>query len=494
MNKYVTKKTPLALCVGLAISLSALANTSVDANGATCTQATAVCFDTVLTIQERAIYRRAVDAAVWGMPFANFHAMREGHRTDGGINLNDIAYNSKIQDWRLQITTPNNTTPYAMAYWNLSNGPVVIEIPRSEANVGVYGSMLDSWQRPLEDVGAKGKDGGAGAKYIILPPNYQGAYPGGRGHVVVKSSTFNNFMLLRPLIKDTRKSNLKLAENFVKKIKIYGYNKADAQPVGKHKDMYGKALNLVPAYDDTLFDRINALVQEEPIERKDLAMMGLLNTLGIEKGSEFKPTAKVRKILKAAAYEAHQYMNDTYINTDINLQVFKHWSLITGIGAVETSMRYEYPTYLDINGRANLFNVAFAPVKNFDIFKPAAFYLLSAKDTQGQILNGSNNYKLHVPAKVPTKQFWSALVYDLDDATWFDHQPKPGVASNDKGVIKNKDGSVDLYFGAKAPKGKEANWIPTTEAKEYFVYFRLYGPTPEFFRRQWVLDGIEKVN
>jgi hypothetical protein len=28
-------------------------------------------------------------------------------------------------------------------------------------------------------------------------------------------------------------------------------------------------------------------------------------------------------------------------------------------------------------------------------------------------------------------------------------------------MITNDDGSIDLYFGPKAPKGKEANWIQT---------------------------------
>ena len=39
---------------------------------------------------------------------------------------------------------------------------------------------------------------------------------------------------------------------------------------------------------------------------------------------------------------------------------------------------------------------------------------------------------------------------------------------------KPKDGSVDLYFGAKAPEGKEANWIQTVPGKGWFACLRLY--------------------
>ena len=41
---------------------------------------------------------------------------------------------------------------------------------------------------------------------------------------------------------------------------------------------------------------------------------------------------------------------------------------------------------------------------------------------------------------------------------------------------KNADGSVDIYFGPKAPAGKESNWIPTDPAREFELMVRLYGP------------------
>jgi hypothetical protein len=58
---------------------------------------------------------------------------------------------------------------------------------------------------------------------------------------------------------------------------------------------------------------------------------------------------------------------------------------------------------------------------------------------------------------------------------------------------KNADGSVDLYFGPKAPAGFEKNWVPTLAGKAWFPYFRLYGPTEAHFNRTWKLPNIEKV-
>ena len=58
----------------------------------------------------------------------------------------------------------------------------------------------------------------------------------------------------------------------------------------------------------------------------------------------------------------------------------------------------------------------------------------------------------------------------------------------------NEDGSVDIYFGPKAPRGKEKNWIPTNAGEGWFSYFRLYGPTQDHFDLKWVLPDIEKAN
>jgi hypothetical protein len=69
---------------------------------------------------------------------------------------------------------------------------------------------------------------------------------------------------------------------------------------------------------------------------------------------------------------------------------------------------------------------------------------------------------------------------------------KVGLSSYDKSTMQlNGDGSVDLYFGPKAPAGKEANWIPTRE--DFCIVFRLYGPEKAYFDKTWKLADIEEV-
>ena len=126
-----------------------------------------------LDIDERMIHRRAIELIVWSQPLMNYKAMRDAFFSLGA-NYNDVVYHSKVQNWKFQIATPNSTTPYVWTAWNLKDGPVVVEIPASTADIGIFGTLMESWQRPLEDVGAKGKNGGRGGKYVILPPGYRG--------------------------------------------------------------------------------------------------------------------------------------------------------------------------------------------------------------------------------------------------------------------------------------------------------------------------------
>jgi hypothetical protein len=67
------------------------------------------------------------------------------------------------------------------------------------------------------------------------------------------------------------------------------------------------------------------------------------------------------------------------------------------------------------------------------------------------------------------------------------------VNSNQKALQKNKDGSVDIYFGPKAPKGHETNWIPTNKDRRFFLLFRCYGPQPGLFDGSFELNDIELI-
>jgi len=438
------------------------------------------------TVHQRMFHHRAIDAVVWAMPLLNFKTFRDGHRAIG-VEYNDVAYYSKIQDWKFQTATPNNTTPYVNFFWTTKDGPVVVEIPPSAEGVGIFGTLMDAWQRPLEDVGAKGKDGGHGARYLLLPPGYDGEIL--PGAYTLKQRTYNGFAILRSIISNSSPENLAKAEAFAKKIKVYPLAQAENPPKTRHKDIYGILMEGTPKLDRTIYSELHEIIQEEVVEEQNLAMMGLLSQIGIQKGKPFKPDVKTEEIYEAAAADALQYMIEQY-HRYLNPRVYegKRWSTLTPPGNRETGFSYEFPDRFDYHARGVLYYAVISSVKNYGT---ATYYVDLAEDKDGNWLDGGKNYKLIVPPHVPARDFWSVVVYDRETAAWIREMPKVGLDSSMEDVISNENGSVDVYFGPKAPKGKEANWIPTAEGRKFILLFRFYGPEPAALDGSWELNDIE---
>jgi hypothetical protein len=57
----------------------------------------------------------------------------------------------------------------------------------------------------------------------------------------------------------------------------------------------------------------------------------------------------------------------------------------------------------------------------------------------------------------------------------------------------NADGSLDVYFGPKAPAGKKSNWGPSVEGRRCFLGFRFYAPRAAVFNKSWKLNDVKKL-
>jgi len=119
-------------------------------------------------------------------------------------------------------------------------------------------------------------------------------------------------------------------------------------------------------------------------------------------------------------------------------------------------------------------------------------YAAAFVDAKGNPLNGGMNYKLHLPPNIPIKNFWSVIVYDNQTRSMIQtDQQYPMVTSQNKDLLVNPDGSVDVYFRPKAPAGKENNWVQTIPGKGWNTLLRLYSPLEPWFDKTWRPGEIE---
>ena len=103
-------------------------------------------------LDQRTLYRRAVEAVIWGMPAVNYDRMLQSFIAAGG-GANQIAYWSSLLDGLNQTLTPNPDTVYVNPFFDTREvGPMVLEIPPAGAG-SITGSIDDCWQNALEDVG-----------------------------------------------------------------------------------------------------------------------------------------------------------------------------------------------------------------------------------------------------------------------------------------------------------------------------------------------------
>jgi hypothetical protein len=115
------------------------------------------------------------------------------------------------------------------------------------------------------------------------------------------------------------------------------------------------------------------------------------------------------------------------------------------------------------------------------------------KDQDGQWLQGGNRYTLRVPANAPAEQFWAMTLYDTETRSFIDTPSDIAGLDSRKDLIKNDDGSVDLYFGPEAPQRQEQNCVPMIPGRGWFAYFRLYAPTEAYFDRSWKLPDVVRI-
>jgi hypothetical protein len=437
-------------------------------------------------LDERTLHRRAVEAAIWGMPIVAFDAMREAFFRDAGAKYGDVCFLSKPADWKLQITTPNASSLYVYLNFNTKDGPVVYEIPPA-VGAGLFGSINDAWQTPLVDVGPAGDDEGKGGKYLLLPPGYTEAEPA--GYFTVRMNTYNGYSVLRAIPTSYAGDDVAKAIALIKQIRLYPLDQAAHPPEGRHIDIAGRLFDGIPQYDASFYNRLARMLKEETVQPRDFVAMGQLRSLGISMASEFTPDAKRRDVLARGVDEAHAgFMRD--VASGQRFWPGSRWNVPGRGTSTKTAFTFETHDGLDIDERAMSFFFVCAPPKKLGA---ASMYVFVAEDASGAPLSGDATYCLRVPPNVPVKQFWAVTVYDLETAGFFRESPCVERNSYEEGVQKNADGSVDVYFGPDAPDGKEPNWIFTAPGTRWISAFRFSGPEKAVSDKSWVLPDIEPV-
>jgi hypothetical protein len=440
--------------------------------------------ETVEKLYDQMDFQRASQAYLWGIPAVGLNEWRKAQsdifKAKNGEMLSYLDFDEK-----LGILTPNYTTPYIITMIDIEeSGPIVVELPPGL----MAGMIMDAWQRVLADLGVVGPDQGKGGKFLILPPGHEMVEP--EGYYVVQSPSRTVLAGVRLLGDDKEKA----IKELIPGIKTYTWSPDGTGEVMPVRHAGDEKWSQMPPHGMAYWESLNEVVQNEPVMERDRLILAQLRFLGIEKGEPFEPDARQKEILEEGAIvgEAMAKANTTDKRVEPPFWPGTNWK-----HALVVSVDQRMPGYDQLGERAAWFYEAVAISKGMLTETPGVGqrYIAAYKDGDGAWLTGGNTYKLHVPANPPAKQFWSVTAYDEDTRQMvINDQGRPDLSSRKEDLVKNGDGSVDVYFGPEAPEGKEANWVQTVPGEGWFAYFRFYGPTEPFFDKSWALPDFEKMS
>ncbi|WP_429258215.1 DUF1254 domain-containing protein [Paraburkholderia sp. GAS334] len=442
--------------------------------------------ETAQKVYDNLDFTRGVEAFLNGIPGASLVALRAGLREVGATG-STIGIFESLMDSKSLFLTANTETVYFWNWMDLKDGPVVVETPPN-----ILGVVDDFWFRYVTDLGNAGPDKGKGGKYLFVPPGYKGDLPKS-GYIIVKSPTFGNLLFGRAFMKngDPRPGVASLKAH----LRVYPLSQASTPPATKFVDMSGKVMNTVHANTIKFYDEVNEIIQEEPAGVYGPDMTGLFASIGIVKGQPFKPDARMTKILTDAVAVGNATARAIdFSNRDKAVLIYpdRHWNTPFVGGSYE----WLNGGARNFDARTMFFYAATVDTPAMAIAMPGigSQYAAGNFDANGKPFDGAKDYTLHVPPNVPVKNFWSVVLYDTQTRSMLQTDQQFPSLSSEKGLVKNADGSVDLYFGPKAPAGKEGNWIQTIPGKSWFTIFRLYGPLAPWFDKSWKLEDIKQTS
>ncbi len=471
-------------------------------------------------------FMRGVEAFLSSYQGASTYAIRRGF-LDVGVKDSQILMFGELMDSASLFLTANSDTVYFLSFVDVTNGPLVVDVPEMPAGSAILGTIDDMWFHWVTDFGLPGPDRGDGGRYLLVGPGYHGPLPDGGFHVS-HVPTNHAIVLGRAFMVDNDPAPAVEAIKAGLRIRAYqpgAAGTAVASFLAGHAPLAGAAdddetvfvdakhfaMNTIPPNDFGFWEMINEVIQQEPAGSGDPEILGQLAAVGIRKGHPFAPDERMRAILEDAVavgnatartlfFAAREsegfayYPDSAWFN---GLWVGGYTFMdpppqITADG-VEQS---ESDGARKLNSRTAFLYPAtgVTPAMCMRLTGIGSQYLMASRDANGEYLDGGRTYRLSLPRDIPESRFWSVMLYDRQTRSMLQtDQPMPRLGSQSGTVEQNPDGSTDLYFGPQAPAGKEHNWLQTIPGKGWFPILRLYSPLKPFFDKSWRPSEFEPI-
>lgn len=386
--------------------------------------------------------------------------------------VNQFIHSIALADAQFKtVVTPNMDTIYSQVWYDLSEEPMVYELPETDRFCKVQ--VLDGWTNTaavLDKAGA----------YAITLSTWEGELPKGVTRIDVPTSMA--WSITRIILSgEENLPNVYAIQEKMKLMPLSDYISGDTyeSPRGSYSEEndyipVDKVLSMDPI---TFFNKANELMVKNSPAAADKEMLEKIAAVNIGPGMEFDTSVLTGDVAE----------NWKTMLTEIQLKLIKEgqkfskklgqWDYF-GEPIGDFNTEYAYRALVALAGLgANTVKVALYPKIE--------------QDADGNTLTGEKSYILHFESypQVLEGGFWSVTAYGDDD--FLIDNPIDRYCINDRSGLKVKDDSVDVILSKDAPEDT-TNWLPVGDGG-FHLYMRIYTPDMDALET-WTAPTITEID
>lgn len=375
--------------------------------------------------------------------------------------INEVGHMRKLATSEDELPyTPNNDTIYSGIALYLKDEPLVVSMPDVKDRYW-SAQIADAYLENLPYIGTRATDG-KGGDFLFVGPNWQGVVP--EGLQLRRMPTNTGVIAMRYGVLKDEPGDIEKVHAIQNKIsttslKYWGdaskYNQV--VPVQIERKQYEGDL----AYFEQMVDLLN----ENPPRQVMRDSVGMFQTIGIELGKPFQKdllhSATISGLKRALADVKDimtwkvKYRGTPYETKWNNLHegTYGYHFINRAEGALEGLLVHD---------------------------REEGVYFSTYEDGTGQLLDGNEQYVLHFEKdEIPPLQekgFWSLTMYGTNFQLVDNEISRYSIGDRTPGLKYNADGSLTIYVQHDAPKGREANWLPSPSEGLFRINYRIYLP------------------
>lgn len=393
-----------------------------------------------------------------------------------------IHFSRLAQPEQRAVVLGNRNTLYSVGWLDLSEGPVLFEIPDMGDRYYVM-PLLDAWTNTFESLGSRTTGQGA-QKYIIANSNFVGEVPDDYSLIVSPTNMVWITGRIQADSKDDAKEVAALQRQFA--LTTLQERQTGLDPFENFIPRYNFAqVGLPVPYSlqmeaSEFYDAFFELWGRNGSPATDQEIVNLMMQAGItiEQTTRFSDLSRETQDVLRKGLKSKQ---TTYLNAfyDGGAQT-EGWLFNIDPAMGNWGIEFERRAYWAMWGLGT--NVS-----------QDAVYGVTQLDSDLSPLNGSNSYRIRFESGElpPTNAFWSVTNYDAEGYLERNIEDRYSLGSNHQ-LHFNDDGSLDFILSNMMPSGDNVNWVPAPEG-DFKTLLRIYWPKDRVLEGNWMLPEIEKL-